>query len=418
MAKDTWYRVDNVAKVFLASANERDTRSFRISCTLTDEVNPEILNSALLIAAKERPQYQVTILEGFFWHYMDPTDDIPVAHEESERPCPMLIGSKTFGKLHYKVTYYRNRINLDIFHAITDGNGAFEYLNLIVNHYLKLSHPDTFPDVTVSSGASEADLSEDSFKQFYGKKKGSKGLVPKRKAYHIRGVKHLYNQVQFMEVHMPLKDVLAKSKETGVTLTSYIGTLLMMSIYRDMPALKRIMPITISMPVNLRNYYPSNTARNFFNSVCVSHIFKHDESFNDVAKLYNNDLKAQLTPEAISRQMDGYERFENFLFVKMVPLFIKNPVVNIVAKKNNRNVSAVLSNLGKLEVPKEVSQYVKSYVAFCSTSSLFVVADSYGDELVLGISSAYRNTRVLKNFITSFSKEGIPVTLYSTEIVD
>lgn len=418
MAKDTWYRVDNVAKVFLASANERDTRSFRMTCTLTETIDPKILNEALLIAAKERPQYQVTILRGFFWHYMDPTDDIPFASEEKERPCPMLIDSKTFGKLHYRVTYYRNRINLDFFHAIADGNGAFEYLNLIVNHYLKLRYPDTFPDVTVTSGASEADLSEDSFKQFYGKKKSHKSLVPKRKAYHVRGQKHLYNQVQFMEVHMPVKDVLAKSKEMNVTLTSYIGALLMRSIYKDMPALKRIMPITISMPVNLRNYFPSNTARNFFNSVSVSHIFKHDESLAELASMYNDDLKAQLTPEAVSAQMDSYEKLENFFFVKMVPLFIKNPVVNIITKKNNRNVSAVLSNLGKLSVPKEVEEYVQSYAAFCSTSSLFVVVDSYKDELVLGISSAYRNTRVLKDFITSFSNEGIPVTLYSTEIVD
>lgn len=418
MAKDTWYRVDNVAKVFLASANERDTRSFRMTCTLTETIDPQILNEALLIAAKERPQYQVTILRGFFWHYMDSTDDIPVAFEEKARPCPMLIDSKTFGKLHYKVTYYRNRINLDFFHAIADGNGAFEYLNLIVNHYLKLKYPDTFPDVTVTSGATEADLSEDSFKQFYGKKKSRKALIPQRKAYHIRGQKHPYNQVQFMEARMPVKDVLAKSKEMNVTLTSYIGALLMKSIYKDMPALKKIMPITISMPVNLRNYFPSNTARNFFNSVCVSHIFKKDETLSELALSYNNDLKSQLTPEAVSEQMDKYEKLENFFFVKMVPLFIKNPVVNIITKRNNRNVSAVLSNLGKLSIPKEIEEYVESYAAFCSTSSLFVVVDSYKDELVLGISSAYRNTRVLKDFITSFSNEGIPVTLYSTELVD
>ena len=38
MAQDTWYRMDNVAKVFLASANDRDTRSFRITCTLNEDI--------------------------------------------------------------------------------------------------------------------------------------------------------------------------------------------------------------------------------------------------------------------------------------------------------------------------------------------------------------------------------------------
>ena len=62
MAKDTWYRVDNVAKGFLASVNERDTRSFRVTCNLKEDIDGEILKEAVMKAAKERPQYQVTIL--------------------------------------------------------------------------------------------------------------------------------------------------------------------------------------------------------------------------------------------------------------------------------------------------------------------------------------------------------------------
>ena len=33
---DSWYKVDNVAKVFLATASMRDPRVFRISCTLQE----------------------------------------------------------------------------------------------------------------------------------------------------------------------------------------------------------------------------------------------------------------------------------------------------------------------------------------------------------------------------------------------
>ena len=120
MAHDTWYRMDNVAKVFLATANERDTRSFRMSCNLKEDIDEAALNEAVKKAAKERPQYQVTILRGLFWHYMEPTDDEPVVTKECERPCPMLIDYKTFGKLHYRVTYFNNRINLDFFHQILE----------------------------------------------------------------------------------------------------------------------------------------------------------------------------------------------------------------------------------------------------------------------------------------------------------
>ena len=409
--------MDNVAKVFLASANERDTRSFRMTCTLKEDIDEDILGKAVLEAAKERPQYQVTILRGFFWHYMEPTADLPTVKKEDVSPCPMLIDQKTFGKLHYQVSYYNNRINLDFFHAIADGNGAIEFLNLIVKHYLQIKYPGEFQGLSMVSGASEADLSQDSFKQFYSNNKKYKSISKAKRAYHIKGAKHPYNQTQFLEVRMPVKDVIAKAKENGVSLTSFIGASLMMAVFKDMPVLMRNRPVTISMPVNLRNYYPSNTSRNFFNSVSVSHNYTQ-EDLGTVAKKYQADLKEQLTPEAVEARMQNFEKIETVLYIRMVPLFIKNPVVNAVNRKITKSVTAVVSNLGILSVPEEVSEHIESYSAFCSTSSLFVVISTFKDELVLGISCAYRNTQVLRDFIKGFADEGIDVTVYSTELFE
>ena len=50
---DSWYKVDNVAKVFLATASQRDPRVFRISCTLNEEIDPDTLNEALSSTAHE-----------------------------------------------------------------------------------------------------------------------------------------------------------------------------------------------------------------------------------------------------------------------------------------------------------------------------------------------------------------------------
>lgn len=418
MAKDTWYKVDNVAKVFLASANKRDTRCCRMTCTLNEDIDEHILNEALELAAAERPQYQVTIQRGFFWHYMESTDSKPVAVPENDRPCPDLYTYKNFGKLHYLVSYYNNRINLDFFHAIADGNGAIEYLNLIVMHYLKLKHPEELHDFCFNTGTSDEELSQDSFEHFYEKKSSDKRNHPNRKAYHIMGSKLPNHQLKFMEVHMKASDVLAKSHEMDVSLSAYLGAKLMKAVYDTMPALLRNKPITISMPVNLRNYYPSQTSRNFFNSVFISKVLKPEETLSDIASYYSKSLKECLTPEAVRERMNNYEKMERFFLVRMVPLFIKNPVVNIVTKQNNKKVTAVLSNLGKLTVPEEVNEYINSYAAYCSTNSLFVVVSTYKDDLVLGISSAFRNTQVLKNFITGISDEGIDVTLYANEIVE
>ena len=81
-----------------------------------------------------------------------------------------------------------------------------------------------------------------------------------------------------MEVHMPASGVLSKAKELKVSMTSFLGATLMMAINADRPYMLRSKPITISLPVNLRNYYPSDTMRNFFNNVDVTHVFDGSET--------------------------------------------------------------------------------------------------------------------------------------------
>ena len=418
MPKDTWYRVDNVAKVFLASYNNRDTRSFRVSCTLKEEIEPELLNMALKQAVQERPQYQVTIHKGLFWHYMEESEIEPEVTEEDDRPCPRLYGPEFRGRLHYRVTWYYDRINLDMFHALSDGNGGVEFLNLIVYNYLKLKYKGKLNSVVTGTGATTESLDEDSFKQFY-KKEG--GIIPqstaRKKAYSIRGLKLPYDQVRFFEVHMPVDKLLKLAKQTGASLTSYLGARLMRAIYDDMPLIQRSRPITISMPVNLRNFYPSFTSRNFFNSVYVSHEFKGDESLDSLAKEFDEKLKGELTPEMIEKRMNNYEKIENLLFVRMVPLFIKNPVVNLFNRREDRGITAVISNLGRLKVPEEVSEYIETYSCYCSTEKLFLTCSSCGNDFVIGISSAYRNTAVLRNFLSGFADDGLEVTLYATEVI-
>ena len=44
---ESWYKLDNVAKLFVATNSRRDPRVFRISCTLNEEIDPAALDKAL-----------------------------------------------------------------------------------------------------------------------------------------------------------------------------------------------------------------------------------------------------------------------------------------------------------------------------------------------------------------------------------
>ena len=412
---DSWYKVDNVAKVFLATATPQDPRVFRISCTLNEEIDPDTLNEALRSTAQEWPQFQVTLHRGLFWHYFESTDQLPTAQPENKAPCAPLYTPERRNRLIYRVTYFGSRINLEMFHAITDGNGGLLYLKSIVRNYLALRHPGELDSVPSPNSASAGDLAQDSFRTFYGGTKRDT-VAKKVKVYRLHSLRLPYNQQQFFEGHLSAKQVLDRCHALGVSMTSYLSASFMLAIYQDMPALERSKPISISLPVNLRNYYPSETARNFFNSVSVTHTLTDADTLETVAPMFDAKLREILKPENIRAQMDEYEKLEHMPGIRPVPLFIKNVTVKLFTKLENRYVTAVVSNMGRVSIPEELKPHIHSFAAFSSSKTLFTVVCSYGDDLVLGTASALRSTAILQRFYRGLTKDGMDVTLYATEV--
>ena len=102
--------------------------------------------------------------------------------------------------------------------------------------------------------------------------------------------------------------------------------------------------------------------------------------------------------------------------IRPVPLFLKNATVKLFTKLEDRHVTAVVSNMGRISIPAELQPYIRSFAAFSSCKTLFTVVCSYGDDLVLGTASALRSTTILQRFYRSLAKDGLDVTLYATEV--
>lgn len=411
---ERWYKADNVSQVFLAANDDRDTKTLRISATLTEKIDPEALQKATEQVIEHRPMFQYHIRGGLFWHYLEKTNEVPRVMPECERPCPVLYGKHYKGNLHINITYYENRINFEAFHVICDGTGAIEFLNTLVLKYLTIKHPE-LESISVSNEGSTEELSENSFEQFYEKK--PKAITGIKKSYHVKGSRLPYSQLQFLEVRFKSAEVKQTAKKYGVSVSSVIGARLMTALYQDMPSLKKNMPITITMPVNLRNYYPSKTSRNFFNNISISHVFSGSETEEELSIVFDKKMKEGLSPEIIKGQMDSFQKFEKDAYIRIVPRVIKQFVIKQITKADTRKTSAVISNLGIVRFPEEMAKYVEHYSAFCSYDELFTTVCSYKDEIVFGITNAFTNTGVVRNFVKSFSSEdNIPI-IGATEVV-
>lgn len=134
-----WRRLDNSAKIFPLSTGKKYSTVFRLSVVLKEDIQPEILQKAVISTLEKYKSFKVKIKKGFFWHYLENNAKIPFVEEETYYPCKYINPALNRGYL-FKVTYFKNKINIDIFHSLTDGNGGTVFFRELVYIYLEMCH--------------------------------------------------------------------------------------------------------------------------------------------------------------------------------------------------------------------------------------------------------------------------------------
>ena len=66
-----WDRLDNTANLFPSIAGESMTNVYRISVTLKEDINPEILQEALDVVLPKFAGFNVRLRMGVFWNYFE-----------------------------------------------------------------------------------------------------------------------------------------------------------------------------------------------------------------------------------------------------------------------------------------------------------------------------------------------------------
>ena len=131
-----WNRLDNAATIFPPTSHGADTGVFRLSCELKEQVQPERLQLALEQTLADFPHMKSSLRRGVFWYYLEQTNRKFQVVPEENPPCARLYrGSRS---PLFSVSYWRHKINLDIFHVLADGVGAISFFQALITQYLEL----------------------------------------------------------------------------------------------------------------------------------------------------------------------------------------------------------------------------------------------------------------------------------------
>lgn len=411
-----WYHLDNAAKIIPSTAKGGDTRVFRITCELNEDVDINVLQQALDQTIIDFPHLICVLRKGLFWYYLDSRDLHPCVTDDNLPACSPIYyeGRKN---LLFRVNCFNRRINLEMFHVLADGTGALVFFRTLVACYLSLKHGLTQDNIPEESSSAN-DKTKDAFKQFYEREKNLKQLkeMSKRKAYHLKGDVDDNLLPHLIEGTVSVGSFIEAAHKYSVSVGIFATALYIAAVIDEMSAKDRHRPIVVNVPVNLRKYFPSDTTRNFFGVISVVYEPScYDGRLEGIIEEVKKSFETQLSAEKIFQTMNSYAALEHNVAIKMVPLIIKDLTIGRLYRHASRGVTSTMSNLGNIEMPAGTLPYIEKFAAFMTAPSEQICVSSFKDKMVFGEVSTYTTHEVMLHFFRRLTEMGIEVTLASND---
>ena len=358
-----WMRLDNAALIFPASLRRHWSNAFRLSLSFPDPVDPALLQRALDRVAPRFPSVIVRLRRSTFWYYLEELDRPPRVREDSAEPLVPMTRADV-QRCAIRVLYYRNRMAVEFFHAVTDGTGGMVFVKTLAAEYVRERYGVQIPAACgikdLADAPTEGEL-QDSFQQNAGP------VAAPRDDHDVYRPKGSLEPDRFRHVSLGILDsaqLKARARDYGVTVTAYLTALMLQSLLelqeREQPRRRKRRPVKVQIPVNLRKLYGGETMRNF---VAVANIGVYprlgDYSLEELIQIVHYQMKLTITEKNMRAIFTPNVNDEANLLLKPVPLFLKNIIMRMVFDSIGERVACLsLSNLGQVELPESMAPYV------------------------------------------------------------
>lgn len=417
----SWMALDNAAKIFPASRSRTWSNIFRVSSTLDEEIDRDVLKVALDVTVRRFPSVAVAIKEGFFWYYLEEIASAPEILDEKPYPLARMT-TRDLRKCAFRVLVYKNRLAVEFFHSLTDGNGGLIFVKTLTAEYLyqkygiKVPTGDGIFDRLEEPSPEEL---EDSFIKYSGKYPASRKDTD---AFIIEGKREPDGFRTNTAFVIDPDFVKTEAKKRGVTVTAYMSAILIEAARRvqedRVPKVARYKPIKVFVPVNLRKMFPSKTMRNFILYAMVGIDPRlGDYEFDELCQIVAAQMKQQMTEKNMAAIIRTNVASELNPIIQIVPLFLKNIIMKAIFNAVGEKKSCFsFSNLGVVNVPEEYSAKVKrmDFVLGSQAAAPYNVSSlTYGGKMYLNVT---RNAKdpVLETQIYHVLREmGVPHTVES-----
>ena len=421
----TWYKLDLSANVYPTLQRRNFSNVFRLSVVLKENIDADLLQKAMDMTLPRFPAFKVALRKGVFWRYLEPNNRPgPFVMPDIVNPCmPLLF--KSNNRYLIRIYYYQNKISLEIFHSLSDGNGALFLLRTLTAVYLRLQGHD-IPDGNGVLNIQEMPDPEE-LEDAYLRYASSQVTRPRSqgKAYRIRGHREPFYTLNIIHGLLSTEDVLQKAHTYGVSVTEYLNAVMLWALLEKQKndRVFRQKPVALALPVNLRSFFPSKTLRNFISMVYPSIDPRMGEyTFEEIVTQVHHYMRYYINNKFLNADITTNTAILQKPFVRIAPLFLKDIVVRqFYIRVQDRQSTAGLTNLGVVQIPDEMRPYIERFDAlmgqpFSPRSNCAII--SCGNVLSISFTSSIIETDVERYFFRKLVKDGLHVKIDTNRNMD
>ncbi len=421
-AARTWYRLDNAAKIYPVIMRSRHGSVYRLTADLKETIDPEVLQQAVALVMPRFPFFAVKLSRGLFWFYLQSIPGCPKVEPDVQNPMRQWR-RKDVKSFLFRVRYYERRIAIEVFHSLTDGSGGLVYLKTLIATYLRLVGKGDFLGegvLDINEPAQEAEMADD-FKRFSDFRSIRR---PKESAaFHLQGnISAAHNPILITGT-MPLDKTIEVAKQHNTSLTEFLAGIYIYELYQiqQQGGYRINDPIRLSIPINVRRYYPSKTLRNF--SLFVNPTIEPAlgiYTLEEILGLVHHYMRFTVNEKFLNGLMCANVSPERSMALRLAPLPIKTAAMRLAYHLvGESRFTSALSNLGAINLPEGMAEHVERFDFVLGPSHFNAVNCSmlsYGNQLIMTFTGTMPETDLQRAFFKQLVRFGIPVRVESNNI--
>ncbi len=415
----SWIKLDNAAKIFPTVSTKYRTNLFRITFSLNEKIDPILLQEALNETIKRFKTFKLKLKEGLFWYYFEENKLNPLVCEEDSYLLKPFDTYDSRGYL-FRITYFQNKIGIEMFHAITDGYGATQFLKAICYEYLILCGYEINDEGKILLEQENSyEEAVDSFQKLYGKT--VKTDRTEKSACHIQGTSYTDNYIGVITGIVKRAELKELASKYNCSYTEFLTGVINYTASLNMGMIKKTnKPFQVFVPVDLRRKKPSKSLRNFSMVVKTSIVLKEEYSLEDYIKLSQEQLREMQKDENLFPRVAGNVKMEKILILRIVPLVLKKFALKLgYHRLSTKANSFCFSNLGDIDLPLDMQKYITK-VTFINGASKSAPINLgmvyYKDNVYMTFSSSIIEREFLRTFFRTLSSLGLNITLENNDL--